>query len=678
MLELNTRFPYSPIEPVWEILHGVEFMDPYRWLEDRHSLKTGNWLREQNRYFRAYLDKIPEIRAIRRRVAELLDVETIESPKKVGNRYFYLKRTAGQNQPCIYMREGINGDEHLLIDPNFDPAGPFTAVKIHAVSADGNLLAYELRQGGERTCEIGFFDVRRGELLRDRLPRGRPRGLVFAPDSRGFYYAHDALDTKHRNHRAVLQHVFGTGLEQDREIFATGDDPRTKLVLSGDSIRLCFVKVSLKDKITTDYYLWNVATRGPARRVETHSEHLFALNTFDGRVFAITDNDAPNLRILELMNPEEEHPKWREVVPTSRLRIKAFVVRNHKVLVRYEQNASVLIVVSDLDGKKIDQMAFSENESVEIDLPTSDGEQLFYQTQSFTKPPSIFGRSLESGQTLAWSKKRVPFNSEELSTIRVSFRSKDGTSIPMSLVGNKSLLAKGPQPLILTGYGGFGISMTPQFGIFTSFMMEKGCIFALANLRGGGEFGVEWHGAGKRRNRQNAFDDFLAAATWLIENGYTNHDQLGIFGGSNSGLLVGAAITQRPELFRAALCMGPLLDMLRYHLFGSASRWKEEYGSPEDINDFNALRAYSPYHRVKEGVPYPALMIISGDADTRCDPMHARKMTARLQAATSSDHPILLDYKTMRGHTPVLPLCERIDGLTDRIAFMCDQLGVAV
>ena len=248
----------------------------------------------------------------------------------------------------------------------------------------------------------------------------------------------------------------------------------------------------------------------------------------------------------------------------------------------------------------------------------------------------------------------------------------------MFLVGLRDVLAGGCRPAILTSYGGYGVSMTPQFSVFVAFLIERGCLFALPNIRGGSEFGAEWHEAAKRRNRQTAYDDFLSAAEWLIQTGRTAAARLAIFGGSNSGLLVGAAMTQRPELFRAAVCMVPMLDMLRYHLFDNANVWRDEFGTAEDPDDFEALRRYSPYHQVRDGVAYPATMFVSGDADRNCNPLHARKMTARLQAANASQHPIFLDYSKFRGHSPVLPLSERIEALTDRMAFLCDQLQLPV
>jgi prolyl oligopeptidase len=302
---------------------------------------------------------------------------------------------------------------------------------------------------------------------------------------------------------------------------------------------------------------------------------------------------------------------------------------------------------------------------------------LFFERESFTKPVEICSYSTSQPEVKLWNKRKIPFDAQHFRHTQVWFPSKDGTRIPMFLVGREEILEAGAHATIMTSYGGYGVPMTPQFSVFVALLLEHGCLFALPNIRGGSEFGVNWHNAAKRRNRQVAFDDFLSAAEWLIETGRTQRGRLAIFGGSNSGLLVGAAMTQRPDLFRAVLCMVPILDMVRYHLFDNAHVWNDEFGTAEDPEDFRILLRYSPYHQVHDGVQYPATMLVSGDADQSCNPMHARKMTARLQSANASDHPIFLNYSPHRGHSPVLPLSERIEALTDRIAFLCDQLQLS-
>jgi prolyl oligopeptidase len=348
------------------------------------------------------------------------------------------------------------------------------------------------------------------------------------------------------------------------------------------------------------------------------------------------------------------------------------------MFVTYQRGTGRRIPIFDLAGCQLDEIPIGSDETVRVVGGARDGDEIFLESESFLEPPRLYRYSPGSHERKLWSAQSSPLDSANYRSLQVSYQSKDGTTIPMYLVGRHEVLQRPNNPTILTSYGGYGVSMTPKFGVFVAFLMERGCLFALPNIRGGSEFGVDWHNAAKRRNRQTAYDDFLCAAEWLIKQGRTSPERLAIFGGSNSGLLVGAALTQRPDLFRAVVCIAPLLDMLRYHLFDNAHVWKDEFGTVDDPDDFAALASYSPYHRVKNGVVYPATMIVSGDADRNCNPLHARKMTARLQAASASGRPIFLDYSAFRGHSPVLPLSERVEALTDRMAFLCDQLQLAV
>lgn len=673
-----TDLPASPCEPLIESVHGVPVSDPFRWLEEQNSTRTREWLREQDRYTRSYLSQIPGRDRVRTRVAELLSPGAVQSLRKAGPRYFFLKREAQQEQPSICMREGPNGDDETLIDPMLYTGTAYATVRIHQISDDGALLAFEVRQGGEDTCAIEFFDVRKRQHLADRLPGGRARGLVFAPGNESFFYVHEVSGVPHSACRGVLQHTFGTPMTNDRDIFSCRDEGNVRLALGGDNGCLCIEVRHRNEKTTSDYFLWDLRKWGAPKLIVKDVQPYFAVGIYDGNVFALTDHNAPKYKIIRLAESGDGQVRWREVIPESKLPIGSFVFRNGILLVVYQQWTVSLVVMYDSNGNKIDEFAPPQDGTVRVNLAASDKEEIFYTYESFRQPPLTIRYLVRSSEQIIWEKRQIPLDTSDLTSVRVVYPSRDGTQVPMHIVGKKEVLSYGPRPTILTGYGGFGVSVTPQFGAFTSFMMEKGCVFALANLRGGGEFGPEWHEAARRRKRQNSFDDFIAAALWLVKHQYTSPEQLTIFGGSNSALLVGVAITQRPDLFRAAFCLGPLFDMVRYHLFTTNYHWTEEYGSPENPEDFAALRAYSPYHQVKDGVAYPALLIISGDTDKRCDAMHARKMTARIQRATSSVYPVLLDYSSHRGHMPSLPLCDRIEGLTNRIAFVCNQLGIAV
>ncbi len=659
--------------------------DPYRWLEHGDTPRTRQWLADQDRLWRAYLEETPGRDRIRKRISELLSVETCEVPKIAGERQFFRKRAADQEQPCIYMREGDTGEDILLVDPTAHDK--FTAVNIGAISKGGKLLAYEVKHGGEHSCCIEILDVDRREILPDKLPCGHRRVFFFASDNRSFFYIHEFLDSSPPLEHALFEHTLGTDPAADRKVYSAGSGPRVRLIVSSPDGQMGYATTQSWDENATRYLtdIYTLQLRGEPRvkPLLKDIEGRFRIRLVDGRFFAITDIGAPNSRIVEIAWNGAGEPAWHEIIPESDARIQKALFSGGQIFVTYTRKLSTQIRIFDLAGKKIGKVRIPKSCSAHISPIGRDSNDLFLHVESFRHPPAIFRYRPSTGEQTLWQRRPVPFDGAQLATDHAWCRSKDGTSVHMFLVGQKDAFGSGqrplgPRPLILTAYGGFGRAMLPKFGIFTSFMMERGCLFALANIRGGGEFGVEWHEAGMRRNRQNSFDDFIAAADWLVSNGYTTPEKLCIFGGCNSGLLVGAAMTQRPELFRVVMLMAPMLDMLRYHFFDSARNWAPEYGLSEDPDDFAVLSQYSPYHRVQNGVAYPAVLLISGDNDMKVNPMHPRKMTARLQAATSSGRPVLLDYSAERGHSANLPRSFRIEALTNRIAFVCKELGVEV
>jgi prolyl oligopeptidase len=672
--------PYTPIESVTENFHGVEVTDPYRWLEYKDSERTRRWINEQTDYARSYLDAIPGRERVQKRIAELLAVETIDAPFKVGNRYFFLKREALQDQSVICMREGTGGQDQVLVDPATRGTGARTAVRIVGVSPDGRMLAYGVKQGGEDYQAVEILDVDNLKTLPDSLPRGLLSGFVFAADSKSYYYVHEVIDSPRCHYRAACRHVIGTDASEDREIFFAGESPHLRLGLqaSDDGGYIAHLVIRSEAKTTIDLYAQDVFSGAPARLIAAEMEDPF-YPLFVGRTLIVmTRWQALNKRLVAIDLDAPDRANWREVVPESALPITDFAVRGGRIFVSYVENIAARTDVYDLSGRKAGAIPYPEPGTARLSHNPVESDELFYSFNSFTLPDTVYSFQVETGRQTIWSRRKASFDRASIEVRQVRCPSKDGALVPVFLVGRKDLQPTGKVPTILTGYGGFGRSVTPQFSAFATFLVERGCLFAVANIRGGSEMGESWRLNGNRRKRQNAFDDFIAAAEWLIKTGYTTPEKLAIAGGSNGGLLVGAALTQRPDLFRAVVCLGPLLDMLGYHRFDFAKMWIDEYGSSEDPEDFPYLYAYSPYHRVQDGVEYPAVLLVSGDADTRCNPLHARKMTARLQAATASDRPILLEYRALRGHMPVMPLTERIESLTDRLAFICDQLGVTV
>jgi prolyl oligopeptidase len=669
--------PFSPVEPVTEVFHGVPVTDPYRWLEDQGSPRTREWLKEQTRYARAHLDNIPGRELIQKRTQEFLAVETCDSVQKAGCRYFFRKRLPNQEQPCIYMREGIDGYDQLLIDPAEYGRGKYTSVKLLRVSPGGRLVLYEVKQGGERTGTFELLETETRTRLPDVLPRGLLRGLVFAPDGGSFYYSHEASETTRPSYRAVCCHILGTPFSDDQEIFYGGDDKRLRLFILGGNQRLGILINKCLDRVYTDFYLRPYGTDAVAAPVLVNADFVFEPILAEDRILALTDRGAPNLRIVEILAGTNNDPEFIEIIPEQDVPIHQWSVVGESLFATYVRQGRTEIHPYDFAGRRTEDVPVPEVENIRFVGPLL-SQELIFEAESLTEPIAIWRYPPQGEKCTLLAKRNVPFDSENYDQSRIWYPSKDGTRVPMFLVGRRDVLNGGAQPTILTSYGGFGASITAQFSVFVASLLERGCLFALACIRGGGDFGAEWHSAGKRRNRQTAIDDFLSAAEWLIKTGRTAPGRLAIFGGSNAGLLVGAALTQKPHLFRAVLCIAPMLDMLRYHLFDESHIWKEEFGTADDAEDFAGLAKYSPYQQVRQGLDYPATLIVSGDVDTNCNPLHARKMTARLQAANSSPHPILLDYSELRGHSLVLPLSERIRGLTDRVALFCDQLQLTI
>lgn len=679
MLKLVQPPPHTPIEPVTEILHGVRVTDPYRWLEDQESPRTRAWITAQTQFARSYLDRLPGREHIHKRIRELLDVETYDSLLKVGKRYFFRKRLPGQEQPCICFREGLEGTDQLLIDPATRATGSYTSVKPLRVSPDSRLLLYEVNEGGERAGTFELLEIESRKTLPDVLPHGYLRGFAFASDSRGFYYSHEPVETNNSYRRAAYQHVLGTNLREDVEIFVAGEDKRIRLYIVPGKHQIGLLVCRFLDAIFTDFYLWHFANQAPVEPVIKNARYEFGpVLIDDGRILAMTDLGSPNRRIVELNQTSDTDTKFTDVIPPSDVPIQSWIVTGEQIVVSYLRGLKTEIEIFDVWGNRLNRLPSREEDTLRLVGASESDDEIFLERESFVEPIRLYSYSARQTRPQLWTRREVPFEPSSYAHARVWFPAKDGAQIPMFLVGQRDVLQGGSHPLIMTSYGGYGIPMTPQFSIFVAFLMERGCLFALPNIRGGSEFGVEWHNSAKRLNRQVAFNDFLSAAEWLVETGRTEPGKMAIFGGSNSGLLVAAAMTQRPDLFRAVVCMVPMLDMLRYHLFDGAFVWKDEYGTADDPDDFPALFSYSPYHRVRDGVKYPATLIVSGDSDQNCNALHARKMTARLQAASSSDAPILLTYNRQRGHSPVLPLSERIDALTDRMAFLCDQLELSM
>ena len=669
--------PSSPIEVVSQTLHGVEVPDPYRWLEELNSPRAQAWLAAQADYTRRYFEAIRERHQIRVRVQQLLDVEICESPVIARSGYFFRKRRAGQQQACLYFREGFYGNDELILDPREDGLTSFSSIKPLSVSEDGQYLLYAVREGGERSASFRLFDMRRRQSLDEFLPRGFLRGFVFSPNGRGFYYVYQPQERHVPSSCAAYFHLLGTSFSEDRKVFSIGEDSKTRLHLVSGTGQIGFVVYRFADRIYTSLYLWSLD--GDQRPWPVLEDAPFSLTPrllANGRILALTDQGTPHRRIVEIHAGKGE-PGFSDIVPAGQLPIESWRLTRERIFVSSFMAGRAQVHIFDLTGKRLGELPIEADETVRLTSASMIGDDIFFERESFTTPVRICRYSSSDSTISVWSERKCATQPEHFCHAQISIPAKDGTWIPMYLVGKRSLSGSGCHPMVMTAYGGFGKPMTPQFSVLVTVLMERGCIFALPGIRGGSELGPAWHEAAKRQRKQVSWSDFLCAAEWLIATGRAEARRLAIFGGSHSGLLVGVAITQRPDLFRAALCMAPLLDMLRYHRVDESHLWEQEYGTADNADDFAVLRQYSPYHHVDAHTSYPATMLVAGGKDQNCNPLHALKMTARLQAANTSQYPIILDYQQYRGHSPVLPLDVRIEALTDRIAFLSDQLGLS-
>ena len=482
--------PHTPVEAVTEILHGVPVTDPYRWLEDQESPRTRAWLATQARYARSYLDAIPGRERICGRIRQFLAVETHDSLQKCGSRYFFRKRLPDQEQPCIYMREGAEGEDQLLVDPSERETGSYTAVKPLRLSPDGRSLLYEIKEGGERTGTFELLNVETRERLPDSLPHGYLRGFAFAPDSRSFYYVHEPLDARRPHYRTAYQHVLGTPSSEDREIFSAGEDPKIQLALFADNSRLVFFVCHFGEKTLTDVYVKRFNPECQPELIFKRVDHALGFHFLHDRILFLTDKAAPNRRIVEIRSRHSEPSEWIDLIAETDMRIESWFVVGNQIFVCYARQMGYQIHVFDFSGEKTDEVPVQAEGTIRVIGGSPDGDELLFETESFTEPVAIHRYCAATKDLAVFARKRTPFESANYGHSQIWFTSKDGTRIPMYLVGRRGVLEKSGNPTVMTAYGGYGASMTPQFSVFAAFLMERGCLFALPNIRGGSEFGL--------------------------------------------------------------------------------------------------------------------------------------------------------------------------------------------
>jgi prolyl oligopeptidase len=670
------------VDNVVEQIHGVAVADPYRWLEKAGSPEVQGWVEKQNALTRSLLDRIPGRDRLRQRLDALLDIATLRAPIPARGRYFSTRREGKENQAILYVREGQRGPDRVLLDPGALAPDGGVALDWWYPSPDGKWLAYGVSREGSEQSTLRVRDVTTGKDLPDVIERTRACSLAWRPDGSGFYYTRfprTAKKGEENYHRHVYLHRLGDDPDNDVQVFGAGraaeDWPDVRLSPDGRWLVVTVAQGWSHSEVHVRDLRGNKAGFIP---LVEGVEALFNVVVRNDRFYVHTNHEAPRYRVFCVDPLRPARALWQEVVGEGPDVLEEIAVVGDRLVGLYLHRASSRLRLFDRDGKH----------RRDIDLPTLgtiaglggewDGDELLFGFQSFTVPHTIYRIDLKTLKSELWGRARADIDLDAYVVEQVTYPSADRarTPITMFLAHRKGWKPNGKTPALLYGYGGFNLSLTPSFSAARFAFLERGGLIAVANLRGGGEYGAAWHQAGMLGNKQNVFDDFIGAAAWLIQQGYTDRDHLAVQGRSNGGLLVGAVLTQRPELFRAAVCQVPLLDMVRYHRFLIGRLWIPEYGCAEEPEEFRWLYAYSPYHRVKKGTAYPAVLLATAESDTRVDALHARKMTARLQAATSSDHPVLLRLEKKAGHGAGKPRAKVLEELTDVYGFLIWQLGM--
>jgi len=663
--------------PVTDDYFGTKIVDNYRWLEDAKSPETRAFIDAENAYTGRYMKQAH----IRSQIVDDLDpfenISVTGAPQERGDSYFFMKRLAGEQQYSIYVRHGWAGKDQRLVDPAQLTTDPNTSVYIFDISRDGKLLAYALKQGGADETSVHVLNVATGKPLEDELPSGRYFGVAFAPDGGSVYYARN-----NKQGTLLYQHQFGTRVSHDTLIF--GHEFRGE-PLEGNDL--------FSGEVTDDgrYLVIEIGRGVPARRVDIVYRDLtrpgspfevlvwgidsrFSATWAKGSWFVKTDYKSPNGRILKA-DPGIMPDVWKTIVPEGPNVIDDWSIVGGKLYVNRLKDVKSETAIYTLDGKSAGTIDYDGIGSASGLSGRTTDRYGYFTFQSFIVPWTTYRLDTATGKREVFYQPKIPFDSTQYELKQVFFKSKDGTQVPMFIAGKKGLKMDGSERLLMTGYGGFDVSNTPWWNAQFAWWLQQGGWFALPNLRGGGEYGETWHEQGMFDKKQNVFDDWFAAAEYLIANKYTSPQHFAITGRSNGGLLMGAAITQRPDLFSAVLCGYPLLDMLRFQKFLVGGYWITEYGSADKENQFPYILKYSPYQNVKAATAYPAVMFFTGDSDTRVDPLHARKMTPLLQSASSSGRPVLLHYSLAGGHSAGVSVDQQIQDDADQLTFLWTETG---
>ena len=683
------QYPTARKSDVVDDYHGTRVPDPYRWLEDPDSPESRAWIEAQNRLTEAYLAAIPARTAIRDRLTKLWNYPKYGTPFRKGGRYFFFKNDGLQNQSVLYKQASLTAQPETLLDPNLLSEDGTVALSTLAVTDDGRLLAYGTSASGSDWEEFRVRDIAMGKDRPDHLKWIKFSGASWTKDGAGFFYSRypeptDKALTDVNRFQKLYYHRLGTDQAQDVLVYERPDQPDWGMNAEvTDDGRYAVLQVWLgTDRRNRVYYL----DLKQAKRPKVTGEVVRLLDDFDasysfvgndGPVFYfLTDLDASRKRVIAIDTRHPERVHWREMIPQSADVLEGIQIIHDTFVAQYMHDASSRLRLVALDGRPVKQLELPTLGSIGGISGERKDEEMFYAFTSFLYPTTIFRYDFKTGATSVFKAPTIDFDPSRYETKQVFYASKDGTRVPMFITHKKGLRLDGSNPTYLYGYGGFNISLTPAFSVAVLAWLEMGGVYAVPNLRGGGEYGEEWHQAGMHEKKQNVFDDFIAAAEFLIAQGYTSTPKLAIAGGSNGGLLVGAAITQRPDLFGAALPAVGVMDMLRFHKFTIGWAWVTDYGSADSAAQFPYLYKYSPLHNIQAGTRYPATLVTTADHDDRVVPGHSFKFTAALQAAQAGSQPVLIEIETKAGHGAGKPTSKLIEEQADRFAFLVKTLAV--
>ncbi|MEB3343665.1 prolyl oligopeptidase family serine peptidase [Okeania sp.] len=680
-------YPVTEKTDTTENYHGIQVPDPYRWLEEPDSEKTQDWIKSQNEITFNYLTEISERETIKKRLTKIWDYEKYSVPFREGDRYFYFKNDGLQNQSILYTLPTLDAEPKVLIDPNKLSEDGTVALSRISISNDGKLIAYGISKSGSDWQEWRIKNIETGEDLPDILQWIKFNQPTWKNDNQGLFYSRyeqpQKKELEETNYlQKVYYHTLGTAQNDDVLIYEKPDQKEWlfNCSVTDDGKYLILVISQSTENKNLVFYKDLTIPNSPIVELISEFEAQYSLIDNDNNIFwFVTDFNAPKKRVIaiDINNPPspslvtgKNKDEWQEIIPETTDTLIGVNILNNQFVAFYLKDAHTQIKILNLDGSPVRNVDLPGIGSVGGFHGKRYDKTTFYSYVSFTTPSTIYQYDMVTGESKIYRQSNVDFHPDEFETKQIFYNSKDGTKIPMFIIHKKGIKLDSNNPTILYGYGGFNISITPSFSISRLVWLEMGGVYAIANIRGGGEYGEEWHQAGTKQQKQNVFDDFISAAEWLIENNFTSSKRLAIKGGSNGGLLVGACITQRPELFGAALPAVGVLDMLRFHKFTIGWAWVSDYGSPDNPEDFKALYAYSPLHNLKSKISYPPTFVTTADHDDRVVPAHSFKFISALQEVHLGDNPVLIRIETKAGHGAGKPTTKIIEEITDEFAFL--------